>query len=380
MAPPPPNTGTLAVIVSLIRDAATRAGVPPCDVTPAQFWTVATGRVDEWSVRKLGGFTGIRAIEFPPPANRPRNAVLPQVTPSPARRLPQLGNFTVHTTELRELFDLAKLPATGVLRVVVQPDTHVPEHDERAVAAFLAFVRDYKPHGYVNLGDFMEMGAVSHWRPRDDAPKRLGPEVEAANALLDQLDRALGPGCVYKRFLIGNHEDWLDQYRVERMSELEGLGLLRVQDLLGLKDRGFRVVPLNEILRLGQLHFIHGYYTNKYHAFKHLEVFGCNLMYGHLHDIQSYIGASVGGVYEALSIGCLRTLNAPFMKGRPNNWAHAFGIVEYRIDGTYTRYVPIIVDGRFSFAGWLYDGNVGAGGGHHGGSGRGTRTTRKAAA
>jgi len=351
-------------IAKLIKDAGKKYDVAPYEVSSAQFWTVAEGKVDEWQIRKLGGFTGIRGLEFPAPVGREsRDQILPRsTTPKmPKYRAPRLENFTVHDTNLKELFRLAKLKETDTLRVLVQPDTHVPEHDVTAVNAFMKFAEWYKPHGYVNLGDFMEMDSVSHWEPKDFRPRRLVPEIEVAKKLLKDLDKALGPQCVYKRFLIGNHEDWLDQLLIAKVPNildgLDKLGVdLTIQSLLGLKDLGYRVVPLNEILRLGELHFIHGYYTNKHHASKHLEIFGVNLMYGHLHDVQSFSGVSVKGVHEAISIGCLRLLNAPFMKGRPNNWSHAFGIIEYRIDGSYTRYVPIITEGKFSFHGKVFDG------------------------
>lgn len=356
----------LKTITGFIEKAAKKFKVAPYDVTTAQFWSIASGKVGEWQVRKLGGITNIRDLEFPPPPEREvEKDVLPRMRPKNFKyKPPKLENFTVHdSAKMRDLFKMAKLPEDGVFRVLVQPDTHVPEHDDQAVSAFLKFAVDYKPHGYINLGDFMEMGSVSHWDPKDAKPRRFAPEAKAAREMLKRIDVAMGPQCIYKRFLIGNHEDWLDQYLVNKVPEffdgLEDLGVnLRVQDLLLLKDLGYRVIPLNEVLRLGDLHFIHGYYTNKYHAFKHLEVFGCNLMYGHLHDVQSYSGVYVKGIREARSIGCLRLLNAPFMKGRPNNWTHAFGIVEYRIDGTYTPYVPYIVDGRFSYNGKVYDGRI----------------------
>jgi len=348
-------------IVSYIKKAAKIYKVKPYEVTTAQFWAVAEN-VDEWTVRKLGGFTNIRGLEFPAPDEDHSNGILPRSTPRfPKYKAPRLENFTVHDTNVRELFKLAKLKDSEILRVVVQPDLHFPEHDQAALNAFLKFVEWYKPHGYVNLGDFLEMESVSHWPAKNPKPRRLVPEIKGARKLLVDIDKALGPQCIYKRFLIGNHEDFLDQLLILRISEIydgiEEIGVgLRIQDLLGLKDLGYRVVPLNEILRLGDLHYIHGYYTYKYHAAKHLDVFGVNLCYGHGHDTQLYSGVSVKGVHEAFSIGCLRSLNASFMKGKPNNWVLAFGIVEYRIDGTYTKYVPIIIDGKFSFNGIIFDG------------------------
>src|SRR5438046_916453 len=355
----PNGKSVLNDIAKIIKAAAKKYQTKPYNVTSTQFWSVAEGKVDEWQVRKLGGFTGIRDTEFPPPADL---GILPRSPKIPKYKAPKLENFTVHeSASLRELFKLAKLKEDDIFRVLVQPDTHVPEHDVAAVNAFLQFAEWYKPHGYINIGDFLEMESVSHWDAKNPKPRRLVPEVKVAKDLLQKIDKALGPQCVYKRFLIGNHEDWLDQFLINKIPEvldgLEDLGInLRVQDVLGLKDLGYRAIPLNEILRLGELHYIHGYYTLMHHAKKHLDVFGVNLAYGHLHDVQSFTGVSVKGVHEAFCLGCLRSLNASFLKGKPNNWSHAFGIVEYRIDGTYTRFVPILINGRFSFNGKIFDG------------------------
>lgn len=282
----------------------------------------------------------------------------------------RLENFRIYKDNivngdksLHNLFAKAKLSKNDVFRVVVQPDTHVPEHDPFALDVFLQFCRDYKPHGYVNLGDFVEMSSVSQWTPLNPSPRRLVPEIVKAREILDQINDSLGPQCVEKYFLVGNHENWLNYYLIDKIPEmfdgLDSLGVsLNIESLLQLEKKGFHVVPFNEILQLGDLHFIHGYYTSKFHAESHLRVFGCNLMYGHVHDVQSYSGVSVKGLHEAISVGCLRTLNAPFLYNKPNNWTHAFGIVEYRIDGRYTRYVPIIVNAQFSFNGKLYKSTI----------------------
>jgi hypothetical protein len=352
-----PKKSFLRKVTALIRAAAKKYGVKPYEVTTAQFWSVAEGKIAEWEIRKVGGFTGIRGLEFPAPLVSRNDIIIPQSQKkTPKYKPPRLENFTVYPTDIRTLFKSAKLKDSDVLRVVVQPDSHVPEHDEHAMTAFCKFLDFYKPHGLINLGDFVENESVSHWEPKNPKPRRLVPEILVAKELLTRIDKAAGPQCIYKRYLIGNHEDWLDFKLTNKLPEVyDGIESLGVA-LLGLKEMGYRVIPLNEILRLGELHFIHGYYTNKYHAHKHLEVFGVNIMYGHVHDVQSYSGVSVSGVHEAISIGCLRNLNAQFMKGKPNNWSHAFGIVEYTIDGRYTRYVPIIIDGRFSFQGNVFDG------------------------
>lgn len=341
----------LAVVKKSIVEASKKFKSQPCDVTSSQFWSTKPD-IKEWEIRKLGGFTGLRDSIFPSSkANKvqPRKKKFKHINK-------KLEQFKVHDGSLHEIFKAANLKKDDILRIVVQPDTHAPEHDKDAIGAFCSFLRWYKPHGLINLGDFMEMGSVSHWGSNGN---RFADEVKIGKQVLKEIGDAAGPQCVFKRFLVGNHEDWLQQYLDEKVPEfmngLEDIGVsLKIQDLLSLKDLGYRTVPLNEILKVGDAHFIHGYYTGSAHAKKHLDVFGVNIYYGHLHDVQSYSGVSVKGMHESMSLGCLRTLQASFLKGKPNNWSHAFGIFEFKYDGSYTRYVPIMVDGKFSFNGKMF--------------------------
>lgn len=347
------NKKTIPVLVKqTFLVAAKKYDIRPCDVSTSQFWSVAKD-IKEWEVRKLGGLTGLRDSMFPSnkaSSTQPRSKKFKPV-------IKKLESFVVHSAEIKQLFKDAKLGKDEILRVVVQPDTHFPEYDSDAISTFCNFLKYYKPHGLINLGDFMEMGSVSHWGTNGN---KFKDEAIGARELLKRIGDAAGPQCIFKRFLIGNHESWMTQYFELKTPELGDLNeidtgvSLKFEDILGLKDFGYRTVPLNEILNVGDANFIHGYYTSRNHAQTHLNVFGVNIYYGHLHDIQSYSGVSVKGTHEAMSLGCLRTLNAPFMKGKPNNWNHSFGIFEFRSDGTYTRYAPILINGVFSFNGKIF--------------------------
>lgn len=355
------KSGLLQTISELIIKTAKKNKVKPYEVTSAQFWSTAGNAVSEWEIRKLGGFTGIRSLEFPAPIGSAAESQMPQTKKFKPIKA-KLGNFTRYDAEIEKQFKLCGIKDSGVLKVIVQPDTHVPEHDQTALNVVYDFVNDYKPHGIINLGDFLECEPVSHWPSKDAKPKRFVRDVLAGRKILQEIDDAAGKQMRFKRFLIGNHEDWLDQYLTANIPELydgiEELGTdLTVQGLLNLKDFGYKTVPLNEILTVGHANFIHGYYTGKSHAATHLNVFGCNIYYGHLHDVQSHSSVSIKGVHEGMSLGCLRTLNASFLKGKPNNWSHAFGVFEFRKDGSYSRVVPLIVDGKLSFNGKTYNGN-----------------------
>lgn len=305
-----------------------------------------------------------RGIELAPakPKTAPPHQSKVASRPAFKFRKSTLENFVRHDADIKSMFRRANLSSSGIFKLVVQSDTHVPYHDRAALNAFNKFLDWYKPHGLINIGDFWEAESVSHWPAQSSTPRRLVPEIKACREELDKTEAAAGPQCKFKRFFIGNHEDWVDQYLIAKIPEaidgLEDLGLdLSVKKLLSLKDRGYRMIPANECLRVGEAHFIHGMYTNKYHAQKHLDVWRCNIYYGHTHDVQSASNVSIYGLHHAQSLGCLRDLNARFLRGRPNNWVTAFGVFEFRHDGTYTMTVPVMIAGIFSYAGVLFDGN-----------------------
>jgi hypothetical protein len=341
-------------ISSEVKRIAKERKCDPGSLKKVDFFASAKG-VTAWDISQLGGYSSIMQTMFNVPT-RQNSAAYPKYKPN------KLKNFAVHGNNMDDMFKEANLSKDGVFKIVVQPDTHVPQHDKRAISAFNKFLKDYKPHGYINIGDFLENDPSSHWDAKDAKPRRLVPEIIEARQVLDDTLKAAGPQCKFRRFLMGNHEDWTDQLLTSKIPEiydgLEDLGVnLSIGGLLGLKDRNFKVIPINEILKVGGAHFIHGYYTSSHHAKKHLDVFGVNIYYGHLHDVQSHSGVSVEGLHESMSLGCLRSLNAAFLKGKPNNWSHAFGIFEFRIDGSFTRYVPIITEGEFTFNGKVYRGD-----------------------
>lgn len=271
----------------------------------------------------------------------------------------QIESFKVHEIPLDELF--ARHGNPEILRIVAQPDTHLKNRDHAAVGALLDFVGWYKPHLHIIGGDLLDAEGVSHWPSNDLNPKSFIPEVVEAREFLDALKSKIGTnGDIL--YIEGNHEDWIRQAMVAKMPEfffgLDELGLLPdLKSLLDLNARNIDLIPVNEILKIGKLHFTHGLYTGPSAPKKHLSLIKGNIYYFHTHDVLTHHEPSIGGYIEAASLGCLCRLDAPFLKGRPNNWVHAFGIFEIRQDGNYSFYCPKIFNGEFSFNGKMFTGD-----------------------
>jgi hypothetical protein len=269
-----------------------------------------------------------------------------------------IESFKVNELDLAELFQKHGNPE--ILRLTAQPDTHMKNRDQSACEALVAFLKDYKPHVHIIGGDLLDADGISHWPSNDLAPKSFIPEVVEARKFLDSLRNSLGQksDIIY---IEGNHEDWIRQAMVAKMPEfffgLEELGLLpNLTSLLDLDKRDIPLIPVNEFLKIGKIHWTHGLFTGPSAPKKHLNLVKGNIYYFHTHDVLTHHEPSMNGMIESASLGCLCRLDAPFLKGRPNNWVHAFGIFEVRRDGTYSFYCPKIFNGQFSFNGKVFKG------------------------
>jgi hypothetical protein len=129
---------------------------------------------------------------------------------------------------------------------------------------------------------------------------------------------------------------------------------------LNLDERGYEFHPYNRkrTLKIGKLNFTHGKFVSKYHSFKHLDVYGESIMYGHTHDLQRHTKTHAGGTISAWSLGCLKDIkeDEDWLSGRLTNWNHAFAIIDFFNNGDYKVEVVEIIDGKTTLWGEVLDG------------------------
>lgn len=226
---------------------------------------------------------------------------------------------------------------------VVIPDQHFPIHDEAAVNCVLEAIKIIKPDTFINLGDVGEFTSCSAWKWKD---KKCPPleyqlpfieeDIRAVNEGLDLFDNALDKvNCNNKFMLEGNHDDWTNRF-VEKYPYMAHIAF---KNSCRIKERGYKFYSFNHPLKIGKLNFIHGAYATTYHAKKHLEAYGSNILYGHTHDVQRHSLTKLdSGTIGAWSMGCLKDMSPGknrWLKGRLHNWNHAFGIITWMSNGNF---------------------------------------------
>ena len=252
-----------------------------------------------------------------------------------------------------------------IKRAIVTPDKHFPLADMSAIRVVCKAIELVKPDIYVDLGDTTEGHAFSHWRwkrkkkpPLDYIIPEMDKELEEVNAGMDIIDKSLDiAGCKERYFCQGNHELWLDQF----VEDHTYLPKYKTENALRLKERGYKYYHNSKFLKIGKLNFHHGnFYGGQYHAANHLRKLGCNIIYGHTHDIQMHSATMLGGQVSAISLGCLKDMSKEsnaWLGGREHNWSHAFAIVDFFDKGYFTTDVVQIIKGKAVVQGELIDGN-----------------------
>ena len=252
-----------------------------------------------------------------------------------------------------------------VKRIIVTPDKHFPLHDQPSINVLKKTIEIVKPDAYVDLGDVGEWEAFSAWKyKRKKAPpleyliEDFDRDIKDVNAGMDQIDESLDKvNCGEKYITEGNHDNWLNM-AVEKYPYIHQY---KFKKAVKLKERGYKYYPFGKHLKLGKLYLYHGHqYGGQYHTSNHLRKLGCNVMYGHWHDLQQMSATHMDGPKSAWSIGCLKNMEAEandWLDHRRINWAHAFAIVDFFRGGLFTVHIIQVINGKTSLWGELIDGN-----------------------
>ena len=235
--------------------------------------------------------------------------------------------------------------------VIVLPDIHVPDHDKRSLAPVLKYIQDTGPHkAIIQIGDFVDLSCISK-HSKDSlvaqTERTVYDEYAAGQRVLRDINSVAGDA--EKIMLEGNHEyratKWIEKYP-------QMTGAIEPQLGLGLEELGWKWVPywsLGTPYRYKKAMFVHGRWTNKYHAEKHVREYAHNIFYGHSHDVQEFSQSRYGDndTIVGASLGCLCRYDMPYMQGSPSKWQQAFGHFMFKPSGFFNYYITRIFNHRF---------------------------------
>ncbi len=234
-----------------------------------------------------------------------------------------------------------------------------PLHDPKAHHVLLKIASDWKPQVIIMGGDGLDCGAASHWnanKPRLTEGLRL--EKDAADYHGEVLQPLEGLGAKQKHYILGNHEDWVEQF-VDSNPAIEGL--VSVDDMLGLTSNGWDVHPQGSVINEGKLYFMHGdtVRSSTYPARYAVDTYGRSICFGHFHSPQSHTRVSAldtADKHTGRSVGCLCRKDPGYGRGSPNRWAQGFLLFERADDGYFQVHEIAVTEGQAIWSGRRYRG------------------------
>ena len=231
---------------------------------------------------------------------------------------------------------------------LVIPDLHWDGREELHPSYLLVkkFAKSFKPDGIVFLGDLFDFAYISSFNKellKTISGKTFIADYDLGNKELDYWQK------LAKKIIIrqGNHDRRVDIV-VDKNPILEGM--IEVEKNLDYKGRKVEYYKETDMpTQLGNVYFIHGWYTNIHHAKKHVEKMAGNIIYGHTHQVMSHtlILPAFNKEISAWSMGCLTDKNPEWRRGVPTAWAHAFGILYLDDDDNFNLYTVRIIDYKF---------------------------------
>ncbi len=253
----------------------------------------------------------------------------------------------------------------NLIRGVIIPDLHDPDVYEPAFKAVCNFIKDFKPHHLVQLGDFANWDSLSsHALRKPEEYVTFRKEKTLANWRMDTLEKFVPKGC--KKYMTGgNHEDRWYATKVEysgcmnrRLRATENIGE-HWTEMYNLKARNWGHCEYGEHYCLGKLRMTHGWFATKGHAdmaSTSAQIPGRSIICAHNHKHHLFNCNDERGLpIEVESIGTLSKLDLSYLRGRkPTDWVHMFTFFYMRKNGTFTKYPVFIIDGKFIFNGREY--------------------------
>lgn len=251
--------------------------------------------------------------------------------------------------------------------LLVTGDLHYGITDKRVEAVRVAFLRDVQPDLCLDVGDFWDFWSVSQYPKSPEQLRQIEAQLQFE---FDDAQPYVNAVCsVAKTFHLiqGNHE-----HRITRLTHrepgLHGLRALELHRLAELPEK-CKVHPYGTRLHCGPLSFEHGDAVPRgvrHPAAWMLSNRKRNVISGHVH----YCSQASQTTYDEygrpeLRMAWTQGAGLDFSKQEYQadpNWQHGFTYIEfYRANGSsnapwrFNVYPIVVVDGKFSFGGRVYD-------------------------
>jgi len=232
-------------------------------------------------------------------------------------------------------------------------DIHVPYHDKDTISIFKKVFKDLQPDHFVIGGDAVDAEHLGRWTEdtvEDGIYATLAELEQFRDEVYEPIVKLSKNKKMKQYWVLGNHEFRISEALKTKPERKKLIDLPKMFPDVKIK-------PYKDFFKIGKLCITHGEYHNDAHAKKHASVYMSNVLYGHLHTVQSYTLSSKGrdSVFRATSAPCACTLAPSYLKGGANSWTHGFVIVSFDSKGNYWMNVIEVHNGMAIVNGKIYN-------------------------
>jgi predicted phosphodiesterase len=242
-------------------------------------------------------------------------------------------------------------------RIVIVSDLQVPFHDEVAVKNVAQFIKRFKPHQVVTIGDEMDMQELGRWSEgkADWFAQTLDENRNLTVDILWELQ--------VTDMIRSNHTDRLYNQISSKIPALGSLPELRFERFMKMDELGikFHKEPMNIAPNWVAVHGDHTPIKPQggLSALEGARRRGKNVISGHTHragrsSFTEASGGRVGRILHGVEVGHLMdTRQAAYTKG-VFNWQQAFAIMYVEGKNVQVDLIYIEKDGTFVVSGKRY--------------------------
>lgn len=242
-------------------------------------------------------------------------------------------------------------------RIVIVSDLQVPYHDEVAVKNVAQFIKKFKPHQVVTIGDEMDMQELGRWS--EGKADWFAQTLDENRNLTVDILWDLGVTDMIR----SNHTDRLYNQISSKIPALGSLPELRFERFMKMDELGikFHKDPMNIAPNWVAVHGDHTPIKPQggLSALEGARRRGKNVISGHTHragrsSFTEASGGRVGRILHGVEVGHLMdTRQASYTKG-VMNWQQAFAIMYVDKKNVQVDLIYLEKDGTFVVSGKRY--------------------------
>ena len=239
--------------------------------------------------------------------------------------------------------------AKSIERMLVISDIHIPYHDAPALKMALRYGLEKNVDAVLINGDYIDFAPISYFTKDPYTKMNLLSDLEISRNILEIIRNTFPDIPIY--YKLGNHEDWLEKYLMNKAPELLDMDEFKLKSLLRFGELKITEISSYAMMKFGKLNIIHG------HELKstmrsvnpartlYLKAKRSTLV-AHHHVTSEHTESDIDGdVVTCWSMGCLSQLK-PKYAGLDSKYNLGFVYVTKNKDGNFTLSNKRIIKGQ----------------------------------